>query len=58
MPSISEQKKPEARRDIFAELGLADDDDKVKIQEYAGSLSEMLRRDEEYCRRREDQPEA
>ena len=32
-----EQKKPEARRDIFAELGLADDDDKVKILKAKGS---------------------
>ena len=30
-------------------------EDKVKIQEYAGSLSEMLRRDEENCRRREEE---
>jgi hypothetical protein len=28
-------------------------EDKVKIQEYTGSLSEMLRRDEENCRQRE-----
>ena len=33
----AEQKKPEGRRDIFAELGLADDDDKVKILKAKGS---------------------
>ena len=27
----AETRKPEVRRDIFAELGLADDDDKIKI---------------------------
>lgn len=32
-----EQKKPEQRRDIFAELGLVDDDDKVKILKAKGS---------------------
>ena len=31
------QKKPEVRRDIFAELGLADDDDKIKILKAKGS---------------------
>ena len=36
-PAPAEQKKPEARRDIFAELGLADDDDKVKILKAKGS---------------------
>ena len=33
----AEQKKPEGRRDIFAELGLVDDDDKVKILKAKGS---------------------
>lgn len=33
----AEQKKPEGRRDIFAELGLADDEDKVKILKAKGS---------------------
>lgn len=33
----TEQKKPEGRRDIFAELGLADDEDKVKILKAKGS---------------------
>ena len=32
-----EQKKPEGRRDIFAELGLVDDDEKVKILKAKGS---------------------
>ena len=32
-----EAKKPEVRRDIFAELGLADDEDKVKILKAKGS---------------------
>ena len=32
-----ETRKPEVRRDIFAELGLADDDDKVKILKAKGS---------------------
>ena len=36
-PAPAEQKKPEGRRDIFAELGLADDDDKVKILKAKGS---------------------
>ena len=36
-PALAEQKKPEGRRDIFAELGLADDDDKVKILKAKGS---------------------
>ena len=31
------QKKPEVRRDIFAELGLADDEDKIKILKAKGS---------------------
>ena len=48
----------EILHEIIKSLENFSDDDKVKIQEYAGSLSEMLRRDEEYCRRREDQPEA
>ena len=33
----AEQKKPEGRRDIFAELGLSDDEDKVKILKAKGS---------------------
>ncbi len=33
----AETRKPEVRRDIFAELGLADDDDKVKILKAKGS---------------------
>ncbi len=33
----AEPKKPEGRRDIFAELGLADDEDKVKILKAKGS---------------------
>ena len=33
----AEQKKPEGRRDIFAELGLVDDEDKVKILKAKGS---------------------
>ena len=33
----AEAKKPEARRDIFAELGLSEDDDKVKILKAKGS---------------------
>ena len=33
----AEQKKPEQRRDIFAELGLADDEEKVKILKAKGS---------------------
>lgn len=33
----TEQKKPEGRRDIFAELGLSDDEDKVKILKAKGS---------------------
>ena len=33
----AETRKPEARRDIFAELGLADDDDKIKILKAKGS---------------------
>ena len=32
-----ETRKPEVRRDIFAELGLADDDDKIKILKAKGS---------------------
>ncbi len=36
-PAPAERKKPEGRRDIFAELGLADDDDKVKILKAKGS---------------------
>ncbi len=36
-PAPAEQKKPEGRRDIFAELGLVDDDDKVKILKAKGS---------------------
>ena len=36
-PAPVEQKKPEARRDIFAELGLVDDDEKVKILKAKGS---------------------
>ncbi len=32
-----EQKKPEGRRDIFAELGLAEDENKVKILKAKGS---------------------
>ena len=36
-PAAEPQKKPEVRRDIFAELGLADDDDKVKILKAKGS---------------------
>lgn len=32
-----EQKKPEGHRDIFAELGLSDDEDKVKILKAKGS---------------------
>ena len=36
-PAPAEQKKPEGRRDIFAELGLADDDDKIKILKAKGS---------------------
>ncbi|MBE6435654.1 MAG: 30S ribosomal protein S11 [Akkermansiaceae bacterium] len=33
----AETRKPEVRRDIFAELGLADDDDKIKILKAKGS---------------------
>lgn len=33
----AEQKKPEGRRDIFAELGLSEDEDKVKILKAKGS---------------------
>ncbi len=33
----AEPKKPEGRRDIFAELGLADDEDKIKILKAKGS---------------------
>ena len=36
-PAPAEQKKPEVRRDIFAELGLVDDDEKVKILKAKGS---------------------
>ncbi|MBQ2380319.1 MAG: 30S ribosomal protein S11 [Akkermansia sp.] len=36
-PAPVEQKKPEVRRDIFAELGLVDDDEKVKILKAKGS---------------------
>ena len=36
-PAPEQQKKPEVRRDIFAELGLADDEDKVKILKAKGS---------------------
>lgn len=32
-----EQKKPEGRRDIFAELGLAEDEEKVKVFKAKGS---------------------
>lgn len=36
-PAAETQKKPEVRRDIFAELGLTDDEDKVKILKAKGS---------------------
>ena len=36
-PAPEQPKKPEQRRDIFAELGLADDDDKIKILKAKGS---------------------
>jgi len=36
-PSPAEQKKPEGRRDIFAELGLVDDEEKIKILKAKGS---------------------
>ncbi len=36
-PAAEETKKPEPRRDIFAELGLGDADDKVKILKAKGS---------------------
>ena len=36
-PAAETQKKPEPRRDIFAELGLADDEDKIKILKAKGS---------------------
>ena len=36
-PAPEQQKKPEVRRDIFAELGLTDDEDKVKILKAKGS---------------------
>ncbi len=36
-PVAAEQKKPEGRRDIFAELGLVDDEEKVKILKAKGS---------------------
>ncbi len=36
-PAPEETKKPEARKDIFAELGLAGDDDKPKILKAKGS---------------------
>ncbi|MBQ3218836.1 MAG: 30S ribosomal protein S11 [Akkermansia sp.] len=36
-PAPAEQKKPEGRRDIFAELGLVDDEEKIKILKAKGS---------------------
>lgn len=36
-PAVEETKKPEARRDIFAELGLGGDDDKPKILKAKGN---------------------
>ncbi|MBQ2726274.1 MAG: MarR family transcriptional regulator [Clostridia bacterium] len=43
----------EILHEIIKSLEDFSQEDKVKIQEYAGSLSEMLRRDEENCRQRE-----
>ena len=45
----------EILHEIIQSLENFSSDDKVKIQEYAGALSDMLRRDEEYCRRREEE---
>lgn len=36
-PATTEEKKPEARRDIFAEIGLGDADEKPKILKAKGS---------------------
>lgn len=44
----------EILHEIIKSLEGFNDDEKLKIQEYTGALSEMLRRDEEHCRRREE----
>lgn len=52
-----EQMLGEILHEIIKSLEDFSSDDKLKIQEYAGSLSEMLRRDEEHCKRREAEEE-